>query len=97
MVIDLLRREYEPWRSALPTGIAAALHEVGDGRSPRAARLDVESVTRVVQVTAWDTGEIDFVVGDLKSGDVLANEHREVTSELGIRELLRDVQAALES
>lgn len=94
-MIDLLRREYDRWRSALPEGVVAALQEVKDDRLPRAARLDVESSTRMVQLTAWDTGEIDFVVGDLETGDVLANEHREVGSEFGIREVLRDVLAAI--
>jgi hypothetical protein len=72
------------------------LKDLEDDRSPAAARLDAESPRRVVQVTAWDSGEVDFVVGDLETGNVLTNEHREVTSALGIRELLRDVRGALE-
>ena len=51
-------------------------------------RLDVETLTRLVHVTIWETGEVDMVVGDLSTGAVLANEYMEVTTRLGLRGLL---------
>ncbi len=58
-------------------------------------RLDAETAFRVAQVTVWESGEVDMVIGDLSTGDVLANEHMEVTTPLGIRGLLSDIFDAL--
>ena len=96
VVIDQVFNEFELWKAALPEGAVAGLsEEERPTGTARAARLDVETAARLVQVTIWDSGEVDLVVGDLASGGVLVNEHREVTSQLGIRELLADVREAI--
>ena len=58
-------------------------------------RLAVETEARVAEVTVWESGEADLVVGDLHTGDIVANEHMEITSPLGIRGLLHDIVHAL--
>lgn len=96
MTIDLFRHELETWRMTLPTGVKLASRELDrPGRAGRAMRLDAENPSRLVQVTVWETGEVDLVVGDRSTGDVLANEHMEVTTPLGVRGLLADIFDAL--
>jgi hypothetical protein len=96
MIIDLLWDEFETWRMTLPSDVEVAARELDrPGDAGRAVRLDAETSLRLVQVTMWDTGEVDMVVGDLSTGDVLANEHMEVTTRLGIKGLLSDVSDAV--
>lgn len=98
MVIELLREEFTIWSEGLPKGITATLQAVAQpGASGQAARLDVEASDRLIQATVWESGETDLVVGDVRSGDLLVNEHREITSRIGIQALLDDVLAALVS
>lgn len=96
-VIGCLQREFQVWQSTLPKGTLAALRVIEDTIQPGAVRLDAESECRVIQLTLWESGEVDFVIGDLDTGDVLVTEHREVTSALGVRGLLQDVKDALEA
>ena len=96
VVIDEVFREFDRWRSELPQGVKAGLLEQDRPQGAgRAARLDVETDARLVHVTIWESGEVDLVVGDLLSGEALLNEHREITSQLGVRELLADVLGAV--
>lgn len=96
MVIDLFLEEFQTWRLMLPSGVTSVARELDrPGGVGRAVRLDVETAVRLAQVTVWETGEADLVVGDLSTGDVVANEHMEVTTLLGIRGLLDDVTEAI--
>ena len=94
-MIDLLLTEYARWSSSDSSGINVVLRRMDNEYAPRAARLDAESKTRDAQVTVWDTGEVDIVIVDLASGEILVTEHREVTSEAEIRQLLLDIRNAL--
>lgn len=95
MIIDLLWDELETWRATLPADVKLVPRELDrPGHAGRAVRIDAETARRIVQVTVWATGEVDMVVGDLSTGDVLANEHMEVTTPLGIRGLLSHVLEA---
>jgi len=58
-------------------------------------RLAVETPSRAAEVTVWESGEADLVVGDLSTGDIVANEHMEITTPLGIRGLLDDIGQAI--
>jgi hypothetical protein len=96
MVIDVFLEEFETWRLTLPSGVTSVARELDrPGGVGRAARLDVETGARIVQVTVWDSGEADMVVGDLSTGDVTANEHMEVTTRLGVQGLFADVTEAI--
>jgi hypothetical protein len=98
VVIDQVFSEFDTWQAELPEGAVAGLSEEDrPAGAARAARLEVETAARLVQATIWDSGEVDFVVGDLAPGGVLINEHRQVTSPLGVRELLADVREAIDS
>ena len=96
MIIDQVFSEFELWRSGLPQGAIAGLRESDrPAAAGRAARLDVETAARLVQVMIWESGEVDLLIGDLSSGEVLVNEHREISTQHGIRELLADVLGAI--
>lgn len=96
MIIDQVFSEFELWRPRLPQGAIAGLLELDrPAGAGRAARLDVETATRLVQATIWESGEVDLVIGNLSLGDVLVNEHREISAQLGIRGLLADVLGAI--
>ena len=43
----------------------------------------------------YDTGELDLVVGNVSNGEVLLDEHRVVTSELGIADAIETLFALL--
>jgi hypothetical protein len=96
MVIDLFREEFRGWRKTLPVGVESTLKALSQpGAAGEAVQLDVESRTRLVQATLWESGEVDMIIGDRISGDILLNEHREITSLLGTKGLLDDVFRAV--
>ena len=94
-MIDLFLTEYARWSSTVPSGMKVVLRQMDDDHTPRAARLDAESKTRDAQVIVWDTGEVDIVIVDLVSAEILKTEHREVTSEAEIQQLLLDIRNVL--
>jgi hypothetical protein len=61
----------------------------------RTLRVDAESDRRLAQVVLYDSGEVDVVVGDASTGAVLLDEHREITSHIGITELINTLIEAL--
>jgi hypothetical protein len=64
--------------------------------SPKpAARLDASSSRGLAQLILWITGEADLVIADLATGDVVVNEHREITSDLGIQDILDTIESHL--
>jgi hypothetical protein len=50
----------------------------------------MDSRDPMARVTFWNSGEVAFEVADIATGDILCNEHREVTSVLGIENSLQD-------
>ena len=49
----------------------------------------------LAQLLLWYTGELDLTIGNAETGDILLNEHREVTSKLGISDALVTIEALL--
>lgn len=54
----------------------------------RVLTLRAESKRTLVQLILYDTGALDFVVGDAVSGRVVLDEHREVGSLDGVRDAI---------
>lgn len=95
VIVDLLARACERARERLAGhGITMELHRYDDAPKP-GARLDAASSTGLAQLLLWETGELDLVIADVASGDVLVNEHREVTSEIGIADALGTIETYL--
>lgn len=61
----------------------------------RGARLDAVSKRGLAQLMLWETGELDLVIGDAYSGEILLDEHREVFSEIGIQDALATIEGYL--
>ena len=76
-------------------GITLELHTSSEPGEKTGVRLDASSARGLAQLLLWDTGELDLTVGDAETGDILLNEHREVTSKLGISDALDIIQAYL--
>ena len=92
MIVDTLREEFDNWRKTLPAETSSNFQELdcpaGVGR---AVRLAVATAARAAEVTVWESGEADLVVGELSTGGIVANEHIEITTRVGIRGLLDDI------
>ena len=90
MIVDTLREEFDNWRKTLPAETSSNFQELdcpaGVGR---AVRLAVATAARAAEVTVWESGEADLV--DLSTGGIVANEHIEITTRVGIRGLLDDI------
>lgn len=96
MVITLFWQEFRVWQGTLPPCVASTARELEQpSGAGRAVQLDLATDSRLVQVTIWESGEVDLVVGDLSTGEILANEHMEVTTRIGLRGLLGDVSEAI--
>jgi len=61
----------------------------------RSLRVDADSERALAQVVLYDSGELDLVVGDASTGAVLLDEHREITSHIGITELINTLFESL--
>ncbi len=79
--LDSARAEFES------AGIAISTTASPDA-AIRTLRVDADSECGLAQVVLYDSGELDLVVGDASTGAVLVDEHREITSELGITDLI---------
>jgi hypothetical protein len=69
-------------------GLTLEIALPADNGPRRAVKLDAESERGLAQLMLWETGELDLVIGDALSGEVLVDEHREVFSEVGIKDAL---------
>jgi hypothetical protein len=65
--------------------------------NPAAAWVDFESASGIAQLIVWTNSEADLVIGDLRTGKVLLNEHREITADLGLDDVERTVRAYLDA
>jgi hypothetical protein len=60
-------------------------------RTPASALVDFESTRRSARLVLWSNGLADLSVGDDITKEILLDEHREITSEVG----LDDVEATV--
>ena len=60
-------------------------------RAPASAWVDFGTSEKPARLIIWDTGLADLTVGDFVKGEVLLEEHREITSAVG----LDDVEATV--
>jgi hypothetical protein len=66
-----------------------------EDRDPRSVWVDFESTSRSARLILWSNGEADLMVGDLDLGEVLLEEHREITSPIGLDDVGATVKAWL--
>jgi hypothetical protein len=77
-------------------GLQAEFTESPPGRAKRSASLMIASSSRIVQLVMWDTGEAELTLGDVGS-DELMEEHREITSHIGLQDATQTLLAWLEA
>jgi hypothetical protein len=57
--------------------------------------VDFESATRAARLIVWADGQADLAVLDREKGEELLNEHREITSTVGLDDVESSVLARL--
>jgi hypothetical protein len=75
----------EGWKVDLTRGPA--------DRTPAAAWVDFKSTSRSARLILWSSGAADLVVGDAMKGEVLLEEHREITGEVGLEDVEETIRA----
>lgn len=66
-----------------------------DGRDKSALWIDIDSATRVGQLILWSSGEAELAVASIGSSEPVINEHREITSQLGLDDALGSLLAGV--
>jgi hypothetical protein len=85
-VIPDLRAWFDAHRaSLLGEGYQAEFTESPSGRDKQSPSVTLTSAGRIGQLVIWDTGEAELSMADVASGTV-AEEHREITSGIGLRD-----------
>ncbi len=85
-MIELMIDAVQRWQGQLlERGVTVAISPPlpGDTDERRAIRVDADSERALAQMILWNTGELDLIIGDA-SGSVLVDEHREVSSSIGV-------------
>jgi hypothetical protein len=94
-VISDLKAWFEDRKTTLiDLGLRADFNDSPSGRAKRSAVLTVASAQRIAQLVVWETGEAELSLGDVGSKDVV-EEHREITSKIGIRDATETLMAWL--
>jgi len=96
MIIDILREEFQTWRQTLPESVVTELDELPRPTDAgRAVRVTVKTLVREAEVTVWESGEADLLIGNMVTGEIEAIEHAELTTRFGVRGLLEDMAKAV--
>ena len=96
-MLEDLRTWFEAHKISLDRrGYLVEYAESPRDRSKRSASLTISSAGRIGRLVIWDTGEAELSMGDAGSGDV-AEDHREITSEVGLRDATETLLAWLSS
>jgi hypothetical protein len=76
-------------------GLKVSITHGPEDRNPPSLWLDFESVERSARLMIWSNGDADLMIGDLVRAEVLLEEHREITSEIGLDDAERTIRAWL--
>jgi hypothetical protein len=92
VIVDQLCHAVDEVRDVFAlAGVAIELRRSADG--PKAgAWLEATSARGLAQVVLWESGELDLTISDSKTGDVVLNEHRQVSTRLGVDDALRTIR-----
>jgi hypothetical protein len=89
-------RELDQWvtvheRELEAQGLSVALSQSGPDRPKTAAWLDVDSDIRIGRLTVWESGEANLAVADISTGQIVADEHRQIDTSFGLDEALQSL------
>jgi hypothetical protein len=94
-VLDALRAWFDAHKSSLASdGYQVEFAESPPDRGKRSASVTAASARRIARLVIWDTGEAELSMGDGASA-VVTEEHREITSEIGLRDATETLVAWL--
>jgi len=94
-VLDALRTWFDAHESSLAhEGYQVEFAESPADRGKLSASVTVASPRRIARLVIWETGEAELSMGDVASAD-LTEEHREITSEIGLRDATETLVAWL--
>ena len=65
-------------------GLTVAITWGPSDRNPASAWLDLSSTEKSARLIVWSDGHAELTVGDYVKGEVLVDEHREISSEVGL-------------
>ena len=83
-VLNELQAWFDSHKAALAdSGYVAEFAESPRGREKPSVTITIAATRRIGQLTVWSTGEAEVSMGDADSGAV-AEEHREITSKIGL-------------
>jgi hypothetical protein len=96
-VLDMLELWAQARRQPLEAkGITVSTTRGPADRAPAAAWADFESSTKAARLTVWADGQADLAVLDFQEGRELLNEHREITTTVGLDDAELSILAWLE-
>lgn len=95
MIIDLLLHAVDEARDAFAR--AGVTLEVRRSETPPkpGVWLEATSSRGFGQVVLWESGELDLTIADPTTGDVVLDEHREVTARVGVDAALQTIKEHL--
>lgn len=84
-ILDMLERWVQARQQPLEAkGITVSTTRGPADRTPAAAWADFESPRRAARLTVWADGQADLAVLDVQEGRELLDEHREITTTVGL-------------
>jgi hypothetical protein len=95
-LISDLRTWFESRKDAFAgLGLIGEFNDSPSDRSKRSASVTLASPRRVGQLVVWETGEAELSLGDVGS-DSVVEEHREITSQIGMQDATETLLGWLE-
>ena len=94
-VLDDLRAWFAANEASLTSdGYHVEFKESPSDRAKLSASVLITSAQRVGQLVIWETGEAELSMGDVASA-AISEEHREIASEIGLRDATDTLMAWL--
>lgn len=94
-MLDDLRAWFDAHQKSLAgDGYQVEVTESPADRGKQSASMTITSAHRIGRIVLWDTGEAELSMADVASATVV-EEHREITSEIGLRDATESLLAWL--
>ena len=95
-VLEILKVWLDRRQGALESlGVAVSTTWGPSDREPASAWVDFATAEKSARLIVWSSGLADLTVGDFVKGEVLLDEHREISSEVGFDDAETTVRAWL--
>ncbi|MBW3084960.1 hypothetical protein KEM60_01151 [Austwickia sp. TVS 96-490-7B] len=75
------------------SGVQVSLDFSLQDRDNASAWVDLDTPCRLVRLIVWESGEVTLSVGDVASGEILADEQLQVSATFGLEQVLGEAVA----